>query len=146
VTMTLLVEFFEHEFNDHIKEVLELEFEGGRFAYLTFNIFNVRIDPENAVVVLEDELDPSREETVDLSAFSEMVARGAVGHVHPMARSVEEARKQVIDEHGAGHAISPRDQEGARKPWPPAVISEVGEADARCGEDDGEVERPCGSG
>jgi hypothetical protein len=71
--MSVVAEFFEHEFNEHVRTVLERELDTGRPAYLTFNIFNVRLDPDAGTATVEDELDPDREETLPITAFARRI-------------------------------------------------------------------------
>lgn len=73
--MSVVAEFFENEFNEYVREVLRRELDAERAAYLTFNIFNVRIDPGLALVTIEDELDPDREESLEVAEFRTMVER-----------------------------------------------------------------------
>jgi hypothetical protein len=73
--MSVVTEFLENEFNAYVREVLLRELDAERSAYLTFNIFNVRIDPELALVTIEDELDPDREESLGVAEFRAMVER-----------------------------------------------------------------------
>jgi hypothetical protein len=71
--MTVVSEFFLNEFNEHVREVLRRELASGRHSYLTFNVFNVRLDPEAGFVTVEDELDPNRREVVDLAEFARLI-------------------------------------------------------------------------
>lgn len=71
--MTVISEFFLNEFNDYVAGVLRREFSAGRHAALTFNIFNVVLDPEAGLATVQDELDPDRSEVVDLAEFARMV-------------------------------------------------------------------------
>jgi hypothetical protein len=64
--------FFDEEANEHVRRVLTDEI-GSRTAgsrYFTFNIFNVRIDVDAGVVTIEDELDPTCDESVSLEEFA----------------------------------------------------------------------------
>lgn len=71
--MSVLTAFFVNEFNKHVRDVLRREFASAQPSYLTFNVFNVRLDPEAGLVTVEDELDPDRVETIDLKDFARMV-------------------------------------------------------------------------
>lgn len=71
--MTVISEFFLNEFNDYVAGVLRRELSAGRHAELTFNIFNVLLDPEAGLATVQDELDPDRSEVVDLAEFARMV-------------------------------------------------------------------------
>jgi len=71
--MTVLSDFFLNEFNEHVQDVLRRELASGRHSYLTFNVFNVRLDPDAGFTTVEDELDPARTEAVDLSEFAQLI-------------------------------------------------------------------------
>lgn len=71
--MTVISEFFLNEFNDYVAGVLRRELSARRHAELTFNIFNVLLDPEAGLATVQDELDPDRSEVVDLAEFARMV-------------------------------------------------------------------------
>ncbi|GAA0638104.1 hypothetical protein GCM10009547_48120 [Sporichthya brevicatena] len=71
--MTVVTEFFQNEFNEHVASVLRRELDAGRQVELTFNVFNVRLDPQMGVVTVQDELDPNRCEALDLAEFAGMV-------------------------------------------------------------------------
>ena len=67
------IRVFLNEFNDYVAGVLRRELSARRHAELTFNIFNVRLDPEAGLATVQDELDRDRSEAVDLSEFARMV-------------------------------------------------------------------------
>lgn len=71
--MTVIAEFFLNEFNDYVAGVLRREFAAHRHAELTFNIFNVVLDPDAGLATVQDELDPDRIEVLDLAEFARMV-------------------------------------------------------------------------
>ncbi|MDP8953504.1 MAG: hypothetical protein M3N37_01005 [Actinomycetota bacterium] len=50
------------------------EIDASRAAELTFNIFNVRIQPELRLIVIQDELDPAREATVPVDDFVRLMS------------------------------------------------------------------------
>ncbi|MCP4655139.1 MAG: hypothetical protein GY856_06935 [bacterium] len=75
--MSVLTEFFANEFDDYVRDRVRQELHAGRHAYFTFNIFNVRLDPEAAVATVEDVLDPDRTETVNLDEFTRMIEEAA---------------------------------------------------------------------
>ncbi len=77
--MAVVAEFFLNEFNDYVASVLRHELSTGRSVELTFNVFNVRLDPQAGLAVVQDELDPERCETVDLTEFASMVEERARG-------------------------------------------------------------------
>lgn len=76
--MSVVTEFLENELDEYVREVLLRELDAGHAAYLTFNIFNVRIDPDLALVTIEDELDPDREESLEVAEFRSMVERSVL--------------------------------------------------------------------
>lgn len=71
--MTVIAEFFLNEFNDYVGGVLRRELSARRHAELTFNIFNVMLDPEAGLATVQDELDPDRSQVVELAEFARMV-------------------------------------------------------------------------
>jgi len=71
--MTVVSEFFLNEFNDYVAGVLRRELSARRHAELTFNIFNVLLDPDAGLATVQDELDPARSEVVDLAEFARLV-------------------------------------------------------------------------
>lgn len=71
--MTVISEFFLNEFNDYVAGVLRRELSARRHTELTFNIFNVLLDPEAGLATVQDELEPDRSEVIDLSEFARMV-------------------------------------------------------------------------
>lgn len=71
--MTVISEFFLNEFNDYVAGVLRRELSARRHAELTFNIFNVLLDPEAGQATVQDELDPDRSDVIDLAEFTRMV-------------------------------------------------------------------------
>lgn len=73
--MSVLQEFLEADCDEHVRSLLLAELDADRPAYLTFNVFNVRIHPDLGVVTIEDELDRRREESVDITDFREAVQR-----------------------------------------------------------------------
>lgn len=74
---SVLTEFLENELDDYVRERVRQEVRAGRHAYLTFNIFNVLLDPEEGVATVEDVLDPDRTETLALDDFARMVEEAA---------------------------------------------------------------------
>jgi hypothetical protein len=68
----LLDQFLAHELNDYVRSTLldaaVVPIAGSK--YFTFNAFNVLLDFERAIAVVENELDPTASETVDLSEFT----------------------------------------------------------------------------
>lgn len=75
--MSVLTEFFANEFDDYVRDRVYQEVHAGRQACLTFNIFNVLLDPEAGVATVEDVLDPDRTETVNLDEFARMIEEAA---------------------------------------------------------------------
>jgi hypothetical protein len=75
--VAVLDDFFVREWGTAVSEVVKAALATGAHQYLTLNIFNVRIDPVSQTVTVEDELDPSREQTVPLSEFHRRVAEQA---------------------------------------------------------------------
>jgi len=71
--MSVLTEFLANEFDDHVRDCILKEVHAGRHAYLTFNIFNVLLDPEAGVATVEDVLDPDRRASVKLDEFIGMI-------------------------------------------------------------------------
>jgi len=71
--MSVVSEFFLNEINGYVRDVLRRELATDRPAYLTFNIFNVRLDPDAELATIKDELDPDRAATVNLSEFAQMI-------------------------------------------------------------------------
>lgn len=69
--VSLMERFLTEEADEHVRDVLQRELRRGTSGsrYLTFNIFNVRLDFDRGVATLEDELDPQSEETMALEAF-----------------------------------------------------------------------------
>lgn len=61
--------FFSDEFNEFVASVLQEVLAAERNAYLTFNRFNVRIDRKMSTVTIEDELDPTAEESMSIDTF-----------------------------------------------------------------------------
>ena len=61
--------FFDVEANEHVRRVLTTELSsrttGSR--YLTFNVFNVRLDFDVGVATFEDELDPATTKSLPLA-------------------------------------------------------------------------------
>lgn len=76
--MSVLADFFQNEFDGSVQQILVQKLSTGRAAYLTFNIFNVRIDPDVETVTIDDVLDPERSEKVDLPTFRQLVAQGSM--------------------------------------------------------------------
>lgn len=71
--MAVISEFFLNEFNDYVASVLRRELAARRHAELTFNIFNVQLDPEAGLATVQDELDPERSEVISLAELARMV-------------------------------------------------------------------------
>jgi|GEM_PF-2479420 len=71
--MSVVAEFFQNEFNEYVASTLVKTFAAKKAAYLTFNIFNVKYDPDEDSVIVEDELDPCRVETIPFSEFVNLV-------------------------------------------------------------------------
>jgi hypothetical protein len=69
----ILDQFLSHDADEHVRRVLadEIKTRAAGSRNFTFNVFNVRIDVEHGVVTIEDELDPSREESVPLDEFAD---------------------------------------------------------------------------
>jgi hypothetical protein len=68
----LLDQFLEHEADDTARSTLLSAVREpvlGR-KYFTFNAFNVLLDFERSLAVVEDELDPTASEAVDLVEFT----------------------------------------------------------------------------
>jgi hypothetical protein len=65
--------FFRAEFDETVAAALRRDLPSGRRAYHTFNVFNVRIDPDARVVTVEDVLDPDREEGIDFAEFTRLL-------------------------------------------------------------------------
>ena len=65
----LLHLFFTDEYNPYVGRTLRDALAAERDAYLTFNRFNVKIDRSAGLVVVEDELDPTAEETIEIGEF-----------------------------------------------------------------------------
>lgn len=75
----LITEFFLTEFNDYVAAVLRRELSAHRRAELTFNIFDVRLDPDARLATVMDVLDPDRSQEIDLSEFARMVGERSAG-------------------------------------------------------------------
>lgn len=75
--MSVLTEFFTNEFDAYVRDRLRQAVDEGRHACLTFNIFNVLLDPEAGLATIEDVLEPDRVETVNLDDFARMIEEAA---------------------------------------------------------------------
>lgn len=71
--MSVIKGFFANEFDEYVRDRVRRELDAGRYAHLTFNIFNVLLDPEAGAATVEDVLDPDRAETVSLEEFTRMI-------------------------------------------------------------------------
>ncbi|MEP7379093.1 MAG: hypothetical protein ABI725_05960 [Chloroflexota bacterium] len=71
--MPLIDEFLANELEPYVRGLLLRELEAKRPAYLRFNVFNVRLDPETDLVTLEDVLDPNRVEVIGLEVFRKLL-------------------------------------------------------------------------
>jgi hypothetical protein len=69
--------FFAEEADEYVQGVLDRELEsrvsGSR--YFTFNVFNVRLDFDEGVATIEDELDPASSESLSLEELRTRLAR-----------------------------------------------------------------------
>jgi hypothetical protein len=69
MTMSLIDEFLADECNPHVVGVIrnELANRPGGEAYLTFNRFNLRLDVDNGIATIEDDLDPDSEMSLPIA-------------------------------------------------------------------------------
>ena len=56
--MSVISEFFLNEFNEYVGGVLRRELAARRHAELTFNLFDVVLDPDCEVATVQDVLIP----------------------------------------------------------------------------------------
>jgi hypothetical protein len=69
---SLLDQFVAEECTPHVVGMLRLAARGGAGTrYLTFNRFNVRLNLDSGEVVIEDELDPTREHCLSIRSLLE---------------------------------------------------------------------------
>jgi len=63
--------FFAEEANEYVRGVLgaALRARSSGFREFTFNVFNVRLDFDQSVALIEDDLDPKSEELLSLDEF-----------------------------------------------------------------------------
>lgn len=76
----LLDQLFDEDLDEHTARVLADELGARRDGYITLNRFNVKIQPDVGIVVIEDELDPESEEVVRLTQFIEALDRWRRGN------------------------------------------------------------------
>lgn len=71
-----IVEFVQYELNDHVRAQLRtaLRDQHSGQRYFTFNASNVLLDLDAQTVTVEDEFDPSREDRLDLEAFTALIS------------------------------------------------------------------------
>jgi hypothetical protein len=75
-TDRLVEEFFEYEVDDYVRTQLRDAAAGLATGnrYFTYNAFNVRLDADSGTATIEDEMDVSREVTLELNAFLVLLA------------------------------------------------------------------------
>jgi hypothetical protein len=76
--MSVVDEFLQHEFDEFVLGALRQDMSSRLHAYHTFNVFNVKIDPDARLVTVQDVLDPTREQVIDLDEFARLIE----GHSH----------------------------------------------------------------
>lgn len=70
---SVVEDLLRYELFEETRSILREALLGGTSCYLVLNAFNVRIDVDEGTVVVEDELDPDREEQVALEVFARLV-------------------------------------------------------------------------
>ncbi|SDJ96171.1 hypothetical protein SAMN05428985_10227 [Nocardioides sp. YR527] len=71
--LKVLEEFLSHEADAFVRRQLAEAIAelGESERYFTYDVYNVRLDGEAGQATIEDELDPSREFTLDIIQFAE---------------------------------------------------------------------------
>lgn len=77
----LIARFFDDEVDEHVIALIlgAARTRTAGLEYFTFNVFNVRLDFDTRVATVEDELNPTSDESMALEAFIELVEAAGRG-------------------------------------------------------------------